>query len=487
MAFTNEHLAPQGGEALLDLMALVRTASRVDAAQRERVASELLTCLLALCQADRGAVLLREDHSGGLQSGHTTPETGRERRFRALALQQIYEEEAEALLEEGASPGEPIHSPDGTRWAVYRVSLDEGPGGDVTHRLEQRPGAFTSEVRPATSAWLLMGWREEPGMGDSCDAMLARCSQQLSLVTGPVETILNCLVLTERVEELEREATRAALDGMDLFKAELLGTVSHELRSPLASIKGYATTLLRHEHRLGREERHQFLLAITKASNRLEVIVEHLLEVSQFETDQVALARSPVDLARLAAEAIAVVAERMTVSQPGQFTFSLRLEQADGKPARRVPLILADQRRLRETLDNLLENACKYSPEGGPVTVTIRPVVQESPLAEAGDVSRVGEERAPGGAPVLRPMLELCVADSGQGIPAEHLERIFERFHRVDSSLVRETGGLGLGLTICKDIVELHGGSIWAENRSSGKGSAFFVRLPLEATDVTLP
>ena len=297
MAFTNEHLAPEGGEALLDLMALVRTASRADAAQRERVASELLTCLLALCQADRGAVLLPEDHSGGLQPGHTTPETGRARNLRALALQQIYEEEAEALLEEGSSPGEPVHSPDGTLWAVYRVSLDEGPGGDVTHRLEQLPGASTSEVRPAKSAWLLMGWREEPGMGDSCDAMLARCSQQLSLVTGPVETILNCLVLTERVEELEREATRAALDGMDLFKTELLGTVSHELRSPLASIKGYATTLLRHEHRLGREERHQFLLAITGASSRLEVIVKRLLEVSQFETDQVTLARSPVDLA----------------------------------------------------------------------------------------------------------------------------------------------------------------------------------------------
>ena len=359
MANKYEHLAPQRGEALLDLMALVRTASRADAAQRERVASELLTCLLALCQADRGAVLLREDHSGALQPGHPNPETGRERRFRALALHQLYEEEAEALLAPSSSPGEPVHSPDGTRWAVYGVSLDEVPGDDVTHRLEKLPGSSTTESGPAKPAWLLMGWREQPNQGDICDAMMARCSQQLSIVTDAVETILNCLLLTERVEELEREATRTALDGMDMFKAELLGTVSHELRSPLASIKGYATTLLRHEHRLGREERHQFLLAITEASSRLEVIIERLLEVSQFETDQVTLARSPVDLARLAAEAIAVEAERMTVSQPGRFTFSLRLEQADGKPASRVPLMLADPRRLRETLDNLLENAGK--------------------------------------------------------------------------------------------------------------------------------
>ncbi len=294
------------------------------------------------------------------------------------------------------------------------------------------------------------------------------------------------LELNKRVEELEQEATRAALDGVEM-KADLLGTVSHELRSPLASIKGYAATLLRHEHRLGREERHRFLQAIDEASSRLEVIVEHLLEVSQFETDQVALARSPVDLARLAAEAIAVVAERVAASQPGRFAFSLRLEHTDGTRAQSVPLILGDPRRLREVLDNLLENACKYSPEGGPVLVTIRPVVQVSPPAEVGNASQAGEEKAPSGAQGRRPMLELCVADYGQGIPPEHLERIFERFHRVDSSLVRETGGLGLGLTICKYIVDLHGGAIWAENRAAGKGSAFYVRLPLEASDAALP
>ena len=79
-------------------------------------------------------------------------------------------------------------------------------------------------------------------------------------------------------------------------------------------------------------------------------------------------------------------------------------------------------------------------------------------------------------------MWELCVADNGQGIPAEQLERIFERFHRVDTRLTRETGGLGLGLTICKRIVELHGGAIWAENRSSGRGSVFYVRLPIDGT-----
>ena len=77
-------------------------------------------------------------------------------------------------------------------------------------------------------------------------------------------------------------------------------------------------------------------------------------------------------------------------------------------------------------------------------------------------------------------MLELCVSDSGQGIPVDHLQRIFDRFHRVDTRLTRETNGLGLGLTICKRIVELHNGIIWAENRQDGGGAAFYVRLPID-------
>jgi signal transduction histidine kinase len=76
-------------------------------------------------------------------------------------------------------------------------------------------------------------------------------------------------------------------------------------------------------------------------------------------------------------------------------------------------------------------------------------------------------------------MLEMCVTDSGQGIPVEHLERIFDRFHRVDTRLTREVNGLGLGLAICKRIVELHNGVIWAENKPHGRGSAFYVRLPM--------
>jgi len=256
----------------------------------------------------------------------------------------------------------------------------------------------------------------------------------------------------------EHSGESMASEEIELLNAELLGTVSHELRGPLASIKGYAATLLRHERRLAREERHQFLLAINEASDRLEIIIERLLEISQLETDQLVIERSAVDATHLVGEAIAAAESKIALSMTDRFTFQLHLQHADGSPSHTVPLILADQRRLREVLDNLLENAVKYSPEGGIVKVTVRPVI----LAQQPK------------------MLEICVCDSGKGIPSDHLERIFDRFHRVDTSLTREVNGLGLGLTICKRIVELHGGVIWAENRPLGEGSAFYMRLPMD-------
>ena len=219
-----------------------------------------------------------------------------------------------------------------------------------------------------------------------------------SSVSNAFEVVITTLLLKERVDVLEREEVREALEGMELLKAELLGTVSHELRGPLASIRGYAATLLRHEHRLAREERHQFLLAIHEASERLEVIVARLLDLSQLETGQAVLERSSVDMARLASEAIAAMEERVTASLPNRFVFIFRQENAYGTTDLIVPLIQADPRRMREMLDHLLENAIKFSPQGGQVTVTLRPFIQVSPGVKAGDAPHTLRARSGQGA-----------------------------------------------------------------------------------------
>ena len=403
--------------------------------------------------------------------------------FRALALHGVDEETAHALLSALPMDNSSVKpDPELVCWLTYRLSLGEfflekeHFSYDVLspHNIEQLSpeGTLPLLIRQPLDALLVLGWTaEEDG---ECASVVEKGHHLLPHVIDAIGAVIVGILQVERIHELEAARIRDSLREMELLKAELLGTVSHELRSPLASIKGYAATLLRHERRISREERHQFLLAITEASDRLEVIIQRLLEVSQLETNEVTIDRSPVDMKYLVKESIAALEESLSEKYPGRFIFKLSVEHADGTPASSVPLILADQRLMREVIDDLLENAVKFSPGGGVIKVILCPVTQvQTTLAESG-----GDNQQP--VQISRQMLEVRVCDNGMGIPVDHLERIFDRFHRVDTRLTREVGGLGLGLTICKRIVEMHDGIIWAENRQNGMGSVFHVRLPID-------
>ncbi|HEX6816975.1 MAG TPA: ATP-binding protein [Ktedonobacterales bacterium] len=257
----------------------------------------------------------------------------------------------------------------------------------------------------------------------------------------------------------------------DAIEAELLATVSHELRTPLAAIKGYATTLLRHEHRLPHAERREFLEAIGQASDRLEATIDRLLEMSQLESGAVRLERFPLDIERLVEDAVLAVRQTSEKHLPGQYTFRMTRPPAGNASELSTLLVRADARRLRHALDQVLENAVTFSPRGGTIATTIR----VDGMRQQGDLAaRASRWRS-------QPVVEIEVHDSGMGIPAEHLERIFERFHRVDNRLAREGEGMGLGLAIARRIIELHGGIIWAVS-TPGDGSTFHVRLPLHET-----
>ena len=473
-----ESFAPEVAAALIDLAQLAQQTGSTTIESVDAVANKMLSRLLVLCSAQRGAVFLGVDESlqSELHSLH-------HKIFRALALHGVNDEEAHALL--SAFPiGNASVKPDPalTCWLTYKLTVGEFmvEKGQLSHgilsprEIEVLPSDDHSPllVRQPLDALLVLGWTAE---GDNeCASVVERGHHLLPYVIDAMGAVIVGILQVERIYELEAARIRDSLREMELLKAELLGTVSHELRSPLASIKGYAATLLRHERRISREERHQFLLAINEASDRLEVIIQRLLEVSQLETGEVTINRSPVDMVYLAKEAITALEERISEQQPGRFIFKLSLEHADGTPATSVPLILADQRRLREAMDDLLENAVKFSPGGGVIKVMLHPVTQiKTTLAGSTE-----DDQQP--MRISRQMLEILVCDNGMGIPVEHLERIFDRFHRVDTRLTREVNGLGLGLTICKRIVEMHDGIIWAENRQNGKGSIFHVRLPID-------
>jgi len=487
-----ESLAPEVAATLIDLAQLAHHAGSATFDGGGTVAHALLGRLLVLCAAQRGAILLGVDE----HDEHEAPEPSSSlsslhaKTFRALAVHGIGEEEAHAFLTAFPATGfNDQPDPEMTCWITYRLPIGEfmvesEPSSqdvlspqeiDVMHIDRASP----TLVRQPVQALLVIGWATE--IDSVCALVVERGHRVLPFVVDAVSSVIVSLLLVERIHALEAARMRDSLREMELLKAELLGIVSHELRSPLASIKGYAATLLRHERRISREERHQFLLAITEASDRLEVIIERLLEMSQLETGEVILQRSVVDPARLATEAIAAIEERnMSAQLAGHFTFALSLEHADGTPATGIPLVLADRRRLREVLDNLLENAVKYSPGGGAIKVILRPVTHIQTIQS--EQPSLNQNDAPDQLSTHIPqrMLEILVCDSGMGIPDEQLERIFDRFHRVDTRLTREASGLGLGLAICKRIVELHNGFIWAENTSNGEGSVFHIRLPID-------
>jgi signal transduction histidine kinase len=241
-------------------------------------------------------------------------------------------------------------------------------------------------------------------------------------------------------------SAEAEHDPAQHLDAEFLAVISHELRGPLAAIKGYAATLRRHGQRLGRAERDDYLQAIDDASSRLDVLISRLLEMAQLEAGTVHPHLAAVDMGHLVREALAAASYRLetTARDPSRFLF-IAPEYTS------TPPVLADLRLQREVLDILLENAVKYSPDGGIIRVTFQ-----------------SDDK----------MLRTSVHDTGIGIQSEHLRRIFQRFYRVDTRLTRDVEGIGLGLAICKRILALQGGDIWAESEP-GSGSSFIVTLPL--------
>ncbi len=276
-----------------------------------------------------------------------------------------------------------------------------------------------------------------------------------------------------------------------LLSTEILANMSHEMRGPLASIKGYAATLRRHEHRLSPEERHAFLQTIEEASDHLALLMDRFFELAQLEAGILPFLPEPVSLLSLVQEALQTVQEHVQANQrqaipekPGRSPLTLHLEYMGSLSTSEAPLIWADGQRVHEVLYHLLENALLYSPQDNTVDIVLRPLQLSSErrqLCPPIHPTLLDRQRFPT-CPAEQEQpdfsgFEIYISDHGIGIPEEHLEQIFERFYRIDTRLVREVNGLGVGLTICKYIVEMHGGQIWVESQV-GQGSTFHLWFP---------
>ena len=228
---------------------------------------------------------------------------------------------------------------------------------------------------------------------------------------------------------------------LERTREEFVANVSHELRTPLSLIKGYVETLLDGAND-NPEVATKFLQTIDRNTRRLDLLIQDLLTISELESGRMKLNLQPVTLQPLVNEVFASVKERAA---------QRRMKLVNALPQLRAR---ADGDRLEQVLANLMGNAVKYGRDDGTVTVGGR-------ATEDGKV-------------------EVFVQDDGPGIPAEALERVFERFYRVDKARSREQGGTGLGLAIVKHIVQSHGGAVWVQSEV-GRGAAFYFTLPVSA------
>jgi signal transduction histidine kinase len=244
--------------------------------------------------------------------------------------------------------------------------------------------------------------------------------------------------------EQAREAKM--LRSVDRLKDEFIGNVSHELRRPLASIKGYTASLLMPESTLSTELRTEFLQVIDEEADNLARLIDNLLDLARLGSGSLRLIVEPIHLPTLSEHVVRRVRAQAQLPQ-----HSYELDFPDP-----FPTVEADRERIMQVLLNVLENAAKYSPPSSPIVV--------KGLAAA-DAVTIG------------------VHDQGPGLTADQATRVFDKFYRVDSGLTRATEGTGMGLAICRGIIDAHGGRIWVD-ASPGVGCTFMFQLPFSYAKV---
>ncbi len=224
----------------------------------------------------------------------------------------------------------------------------------------------------------------------------------------------------------------------DDLKQTLLAIISHELKTPVSIIKGYAGTLAREDANWDREVLAEGLAVIEEEADKLDTLITNFLDASKLQAGGLKLHLSEIYLPEMAQHAVDTLKATTDIHQ-----FELDFPTD-------FPIISGDYERLSQVLTNLISNAIKYSPDGGLIRV---------------------------GGQVLNQTVRIYVSDEGIGIPPAEHERIFERFHRVDNSLSRKTPGTGLGLYLVQAVVKAHDGQVWVDSKP-GAGSTFWVELP---------
>jgi signal transduction histidine kinase len=246
--------------------------------------------------------------------------------------------------------------------------------------------------------------------------------------------------LLEAQEKLKKYVKELKL--LDIKKDEFISITAHELKTPLTSIRGFVDLLQREEVAANPTTRSNYLQIIHQDTERLGTLITDILDLSKLDLGTMKFNYEKTDFNEIMDE---IRRQMYPIIEKKKLTPYYEIRK-------NIPPIITDKGRLIQVISNIINNAVKYTSEGGKIFVTAQPEKEN---------------------------ILITIKDTGIGIPKEHIEKIFSRFYQVDSSYTRKMGGSGLGLAICKGIVEAMGGKIWAESKV-GKGSTFYILLPTE-------
>ncbi|MBD1850293.1 response regulator [Leptolyngbya sp. FACHB-711] len=297
--------------------------------------------------------------------------------------------------------------------------------------------------------------------------------------------------ITERKQaEAEREhllqqeqAARTAAERANRLKDEFLAVLSHELRSPLNPILGWVKLL--QSHQLAPEKTTVALETIERNAKLQAQLIEDLLDISRIMGGKLTLNAAPVDLATVLSAALETV-RLAAIAKSIQLDLAILPSENNAATHLAANRVFGDATRLQQVFWNLLSNAIKFTPNGGRVTVKLEQVAAQNGEMGSRDTRRSAtypsststplHSSAP---PLIPPFTQVTITDTGKGIAPEFLPFVFEYFRQEDASTTRQFGGLGLGMSIARQMVEMHGGTIAAASPGEGQGATFTVCLPL--------
>ncbi|TDI14211.1 MAG: FHA domain-containing protein, partial [Acidobacteria bacterium] len=432
---------------------IVRTLLRVSrlihsTQEREKVLLLVVQLAVKVLGAERGFLMLRHPDSGELQPGATS---------------NMNQEE---------------HVPGSISHGIARQVMEAGKGlrsdnAVMDSRFEGQDSVLNLGIRSVVCVPLRR--RAAVPLGilyvDRLTSEAPFAPEDLEALAGLADVasvaIENAGAAQEAARRIRAEEELRQARDMEALKEDFFSMISHDLRTPLTSIKSWAEILLDDWERIAPEERQRYLGIVNRECDRLTHLIDELLDMQRLEAGRLNIQAHPCrpeELLTGTAEIFAATADAKGI----QLTSSCEPE---------LPQVLADPERITQVFTNLLNNALKFTPEGGKIGLSAGAAGTQDPAALQGqtvtiDLNALRSTR----------FVRFSVTDTGEGIPPEMQRHIFEKFRQVDAAQSGRPRGSGLGLSICREIVERHGGSIAVESRLGG-GSMFSFFLPVVGAD----